>query len=196
MKYKLEIRKHDISYFESDNLWNTLQRSARQHGFFGFWNTLYFSFWAAIDYVLLTLAMYCPIPPNVRIWIHRIRGVKIGNDSLIGLDVLLDNVFPNFIKIGNNVSIAGRNYVLCHSNPYSHFYPNLESYVAPVVIEDHAWIAVGAIILPGVTIGKGSIVMAGAVVTENVAPYTVVGGIPAKFIKNVSLARDLTQIEK
>lgn len=53
---------------------------------------------------------------------------------------------------------------------------------SPVVIEDDVWIGTRAIILPGVRIGKGSIIAAGAVVTADVKPYTVVGGVPAKVI--------------
>ena len=53
-----------------------------------------------------------------------------------------------------------------------------------VVIEDDCWIASNSIILAGVTIGKGSVVAAGSVVTENVPTYSVVAGVPAKWIKS------------
>ena len=53
-----------------------------------------------------------------------------------------------------------------------------------MVIEDDCWIASNAVILAGVTIGKGSVVAAGAVVTESVPPFSVVGGVPAKLIKS------------
>lgn len=56
---------------------------------------------------------------------------------------------------------------------------------APIVMGKHVWIGANATILPGVTIGDGAIVAAGAVVTKNVAANTVVGGVPAKFIKNI-----------
>ena len=56
---------------------------------------------------------------------------------------------------------------------------------APVVIEDDVWIGAGAIVLPGVTIGRGAIVGAGAVVTAAVAPLTIVGGVPARPIGTV-----------
>ena len=55
----------------------------------------------------------------------------------------------------------------------------------PVHIGAKAWIGVGAIILPGVTIGENAVVAAGAVVTKDVTPNTIVGGNPAKFIKNI-----------
>ena len=56
---------------------------------------------------------------------------------------------------------------------------------APIVIDDDVWIGAGAIVLPGVTIGRGAIVAAGAVVTSTVAPFLVVGGVPAKEIGKV-----------
>jgi maltose O-acetyltransferase len=55
---------------------------------------------------------------------------------------------------------------------------------APVEIGKYAWICSRAIILPGITIGEGAVVASGAIVTKDVAPYTVVGGIPAKRIGN------------
>lgn len=58
--------------------------------------------------------------------------------------------------------------------------------VSPIVIESNVWIGAGATILPGVTIGENSVVAAGAVVTKDVPPNTIVGGVPAKFIKNVN----------
>ena len=56
-------------------------------------------------------------------------------------------------------------------------------HLAPVVIEDGAWIGARTTILPGVTIGKGAIVAAGAIVTKDVRPNSLAGGVPAKFIK-------------
>lgn len=53
---------------------------------------------------------------------------------------------------------------------------------APVTIGDHAWLGNRAIILPGVTVGEGAIVCSGAVVTKDVAPFTIVGGVPARPI--------------
>lgn len=55
----------------------------------------------------------------------------------------------------------------------------------PIVIKRNAWIGAGATVLPGVTVGENAVVAAGAVVSKDVAPNTVVGGVPAKFIKNI-----------
>ena len=54
------------------------------------------------------------------------------------------------------------------------------------MINDEVWIGCGAIILPGVTVGKGAVIASGAVVTKDVPPMTLVGGVPAKIIKNYS----------
>ena len=65
--------------------------------------------------------------------------------------------------------------------------PHLREFVysLPIVIKRKAWIGAGAIILPGVTIGENAIIAAGAVVTKDVAPNTIVGGVPAKYIRNI-----------
>ena len=65
--------------------------------------------------------------------------------------------------------------------------PHFDLVTKPIRIMDNVWVSTSAIILPGVTIGEGAVVAAGAVVTKDVAPWTVVGGNPAKFIKKREL---------
>lgn len=81
--------------------------------------------------------------------------------------------------IGHNVVLATLNHPL-DPNKRSSLEP------APIHIEDDVWIGSGTIVLPGVTIGHGSVVAAGAVVTKDVPAMTVVGGIPAKPIKKIA----------
>lgn len=139
-----------------------------------------------VNEILERLAFNCPIN-SWRIQIHRWRGVNIGENSFIGRRVTLDHSYPDYIFIGDNISLAGNNFVLTHSNPYKHFENVFESYVAPVIIKNGAWISVGAIILPGVTIGENSVIAAGAVVTKNIPDNVIAGGVPAKVIKEVKL---------
>lgn len=85
------------------------------------------------------------------------------------------------ITIGNGVAIAD-GVLIRDSDDHDICYEGYEK-CAPVVIGDHVWIGQRATILKGVTIGDGAVIAAGAVVTKNVPPNTIVGGIPAKVIK-------------
>ncbi len=125
-------------------------------------------------------------------------GVSIGHNTIIGNDAFLDGRAKQFLKyrkehgfpltIGNNVSIAGevRIYTMEHDIQSQDFSES----GGPVVIEDYVVIGSRVTILPGVTIKKGAVIASGAVVTKDVEPYTVVGGVPAVFIKNRT--KDLT----
>ncbi len=92
------------------------------------------------------------------------------------------------VVIGKNVLIAGRVYISDHDHRFDHpELPPMHSglITAPVVIKDEVWIGEGAVILKGVTIGERAVIGANAVVTKDVLPYTVVGGVPARIIKEI-----------
>jgi acetyltransferase-like isoleucine patch superfamily enzyme len=98
------------------------------------------------------------------------------------------------VKIGRRVLIAGRVYISDHDHEYDHpvLAPMHTGLVtAPVVIEDEVWIGEGAVILKGVTVGRRSVIGANSVVTRDVPPYTVVGGVPAKVLKTIDAGRPL-----
>ena len=82
------------------------------------------------------------------------------------------------VKIADNVNISS--YVKIITAGHSVKSPTFEGTEAPVVIEKNVWLATGCTILEGVHIGEGAVVACGAVVIKDVAPYTVVGGIPDK----------------
>lgn len=130
-------------------------------------------------------------------------GVYIGNNTIIGNDAFLDgrhkriwkkgenkiigyiremwspSTYP--LRIGNNVSVAGE--VRIYTMEHDIDSPDFAEIGAPVVIEDYVVIGTRVTILPGVVVGKGAVIASGAVVTHDVAPFAVVGGVPAKFIK-------------
>lgn len=88
------------------------------------------------------------------------------------------------ISIGNNVSIAYG--VLIQDSDYHTMYDEQEKekpHTLPITIEDNVWIGANAIILKGVTLGKGCVVAAGAVVTKSAPAYSLIGGNPARIIK-------------
>lgn len=109
--------------------------------------------------------------------------VSLGDNSGIGIRAQIED----YVTIGNNVMMGPDCMIFTQNHDYSNKeIPMCEqgfSSVRSVSIEDDVWIGARVIILPGVVVGKGSIIGAGAVVTKNVEPYTIVGGNPAKFIK-------------
>jgi acetyltransferase-like isoleucine patch superfamily enzyme len=109
--------------------------------------------------------------------------ITIGNDSIIGEKATLDG--RDTLTIGNHVDIASE--VMIYNAEHDISDPHFKARQAPVMIEDYVFIGPRAIILPGVTIGKGAVVAAGAVVTKDVPPGMIVGGIPAKEIGERSL---------
>lgn len=120
--------------------------------------------------------------------IHRgVRFFHLGNfamgvDSVINSGCYIDN--RRGVRIGDNVGIAHdtKIYTLGHAIDD----PSFSTQGKPVVIEDFAFVFSNCLIMPGVTIGKGAVVLSGSVVTKDVAPYSVVGGNPAKFIRKRS----------
>ena len=105
--------------------------------------------------------------------------INIGSNTTIGHDVVLDG--RGGLIIGDSVNFSSE--AMIWTKQHDPQCPNFGAVAAPVKIEDYAWISCRAIILPGVTVGKGAVVAAGAVVTKDVEPFTIVGGVPAKTIK-------------
>jgi maltose O-acetyltransferase len=104
--------------------------------------------------------------------------VSVGSGTVIGNDCFLDGRCG--LLIGDSVNIGGHSQIFTMDHdPQS---PVFASRGGSVVIMKNAYIATRSTILPGVTIGEGAVVAAGAVVTRNVAPYTIVGGVPARQI--------------
>jgi acetyltransferase-like isoleucine patch superfamily enzyme len=107
------------------------------------------------------------------------QNLVIGKNSVVNAKCRLDN--RGSIVIGDNVSISQEVIILTadHDVDASDFVGRS----LKVHIEDYVWIGTRAVILPGITIGKGALIAAGAVVTKDVIPYAIVAGIPARVIK-------------
>lgn len=111
-----------------------------------------------------------------------------GKNITIGKDVFINSGChfqdQGGITIGDG-SLIGHNVVLATINHDLRPSQKRKNHYAPITIGNNVWIGSNAVILPGVTIGEWAVVAAGAVVTKDVPPYTVVGGTPARIIKQV-----------
>lgn len=152
-----------------------------------------------LDFELWLLSWISLIPIHtIRVWAYQSAGVKVGVNShfhigtnfydpsgvevgigsIIGRNAFLDG--RDKLKIGNHVDIASD--VMIYNSEHDLESEDFSATTEPVEIGDYVFIGPRAIILPGVKIGKGAVVAAGAVVTKDVDDFTIVGGVPAKVI--------------
>lgn len=111
------------------------------------------------------------------------RNIEIGEDTIVGDHCFLDGRAK--IKIGNHTDIAS--FVLIYNSQHDVYNESFRAIEKPVEIGDYVFIGPRVTILPGVKIGKGAVIAAGAVVTKDVKPGKIVGGVPAREIKDRGL---------
>lgn len=186
MKDYLDLKKHTLQNHVERPFFQALKYTAKEHGYSGFMVRTRFLYRRTMDHILQVISKTVPYS-GLRIWLHKKRGVKIGSKVHIGPMVTIDDVYPNFVIIEDGVSIAGQNFILTHNKPLEYHKHLSEAFLSPVLIKKNAWIAIGVIILPGVTIGEGAIVASGSVVNKDIPPNTLYGGIPAKLIKEFNM---------
>lgn len=148
----------------------------------------------------MELNMQYHTPEEIREIMGRLIGKKVdasfrmfppfytdfGKNITIGKDVFINSGChfqdQGGIQIGDG-ALIGHNVVLATINHDLNPEENRKNHYAPITIGAHVWIGSNATILPGVTLGDWAVVAAGAVVTQDVPPRTVVGGVPAKVLK-------------
>ena len=182
MKDYLPLEWQELPRYESGSLGSSLRKSAREHGYR---SALWFGLIRLKDHWFNNWSMRVPWG-GVRKWLQRKRGVKIGKNVHWGTHVVVDYPYPNFVVVEDGASISGNDYLLAHCKPLPYHKDCSESYVAPIIVHKHAWIAVNVTILPGVEIGEGAIVSAGSVVSKDVPPFTVANGNPAKVVADIA----------
>lgn len=115
---------------------------------------------------------------------NAVGDIIIGDHTRIGLH----NTIIGPVTIGSHVNLAQGITVTALNHNFEDSDKRIDEQgvsTTPVIIEDDIWIGANAVILPGVTIGNHSVVAAGAVVTKNVPPHSLVAGVPAKIIKQI-----------
>ena len=134
-------------------------------------------------YRLFSLGEYSVIESFVCIN-NAVGDVVIGDHTRIGLH----NTIIGPVEIGNNVNLAQGITVTALNHNFSDTKKRIDEQgvsTNQVTIEDDVWVGANAVILPGVTIGEHCVVAAGAVVTKDVPPHSLVAGVPAKVIKKI-----------
>jgi heptaprenylglycerol acetyltransferase len=127
------------------------------------------------------------IPLGWRLALYRAMGISIGHGVFVGLDTYLDCQFPELMVLEDDVTLSFRVTVIVHDDArrmHGVIPGQLQGTVAPVIFKRGCYVGAGALILPGVTIGEGAVVAAGAVVTRDVPPRKVVAGVPARVLKD------------
>ncbi len=157
----------------------------------------FFNYWLDFELLILRVVSYIPIH-TLRWLFYSLAGVKIGRGAhlhmgtqffdpcrveigegtIVGQNAFLDG--RDKLKIGKHVDIASD--VMIYNSEHDIKAADFAAICEPVEIGDYVFIGPRSIILPGVKIGKGAIIAAGAVVTKDVADFAIVGGVPAKVI--------------
>lgn len=127
---------------------------------------------------------------HVRVMMLRWGGYRIGKNSTIrqGFIIIDEPADMGMVVIGDRVNIAPRVTLVVSSRPTtSRIGPYAPTRHGLVILENDVWIGTGVVVLPNVTVGEGAVVGANSVVTKDVAPYTIVAGAPARFIRKLSV---------
>ena len=172
------IRAIFVTY---DRYWIGLRRLARN---------LYY------QYVLGAMGNDCQVAENVKIF--NPSRVILGHHVFLNDEVLIQACDDASVTIGNFVTLSYGSYIITGGLELPvQIKPSYGVHIArPVKLGNFVWVGARAVILPGITVGEHAVIAAGAVVTKDVAPGTVVAGVPAKFIRTLNLNKEVKNGKK
>ncbi len=133
----------------------------------------------AANRFLHIIAQFAPGATSFRPFLHKLRGVKIHGTVFIGDQVYLENEFPELVEIHDGAQLVLRSIITCHLRKPGR-----------IVIGPNVWIGPNCVVAANertLTLGEGSVVGAGSVVSRDVPPFTFVSGSPAKPIARVTV---------
>ncbi|MBM4403006.1 MAG: acyltransferase [Candidatus Cloacimonetes bacterium] len=185
MKPYLKITRNNMPFHKTRSFFPALTHATKLHGYTGSFAKLRFLWDRTKDHWLQVISRIMPYN-GVRIKMQRMRGVRIGRGVHLGPLVTIDDVYPYFVRIEDGACISGQTFIIAHSIPDDYYSDATESFVAPVVIGKNVWLAINVVIHPGVTIGQGSIVASGSVVTKSIPPFVMAAGTPAVVKKDIA----------
>jgi putative colanic acid biosynthesis acetyltransferase WcaF len=126
----------------------------------------------------------CAIYPSCKIWAP--WNLELGEQTALADEV--DCYCVDRIRIGAHVTVSQYTYLCTASHDICS--PHMRLITAPIAVQSGAWLCADVFVGPGVTVGEGAVAAARAVVVKDVAPWTVVGGNPARFIKSRQLTEE------
>jgi acetyltransferase-like isoleucine patch superfamily enzyme len=158
------------------------KNSVRTH-----WYEIPIQVWRRALHIIARLA---PGAESFRVCLHKARGVKIDGKVFIGAGVYIDDMYPQNVTIHDNSVIGISCIILAHFRA-----------VGRVEIGPDAFVGPNCVIMPDVHIGEGAVVTAGSVVTRDVPPFTMVGGVPdakpiARVTKTLGRGRSVEEFKK
>ena len=139
--------------------------------------------WCAYRMLFRELKSFCTIYPGV--YFTHTYGIQVGKAFSPNTGAMIDG--RGGVTIGDHVMIGPYSVIVSSNHAYKQVsspMTSLDHIMAPVVIGDDVWIGAHAVITGGSKIGNGAVVSAGAVVTQDVGDYQIVGGVPARVIGN------------
>lgn len=128
------------------------------------------------NFLCIYLAKYSP-SLNLKVFLYRLTGAKIGKNVSIGLAVVFDIFYPHLITIEDNVVVGYNTVILCHE------FLVREARIGPVVIGRNVMVGANSTVLPGVVIGEGTEVSAMSLVNKDLPPGVLAGGVPVRVIR-------------
>jgi acetyltransferase-like isoleucine patch superfamily enzyme len=141
---------------------------------------------------LLNMVARVTLHRGLRIWLYRQMGINIGKNCVVEMYCYLDDQFPELIFFDDHSGPSRHVKILCHDDVAAKASGDVgaledfearHGFVAPVRLKSYSGIGLGSILLPGVTVGEGAMIGAGAVVTKDVPDQSLAVGVPARVVK-------------
>ena len=172
-----------------------LNYSEKEYGNIGTFDVLFRLLTKYRNAILLKYCMYSVLlsPLNhrlIRPKLWRWMGCNVGSNIFIGNAVMFDAANAKLITLEDNVHIASHSILLCHQRDLSKYYVNVDYSTLPyrkgnILLKKGCLIGTGSIVMPGITVGEGAIIGVGSLVINDIPPWTIAVGRPAKVIRDV-----------
>ena len=151
--------------------------------------------WERMRSILFLLPAWFAPHTVLRVFFHKLRGVRIGRKVEIGYFCMIGNVHPSWITIEDGATVASMSIIVSHDNSMYYSRGGKVKY-GKVLIKKRAFVGVQTTVLPGVTIGEEALVGACSLVNIDVPPRCIVGGVPIRILKTETESEVSNEVQK